>query len=482
MDRRDFLKSSAGFVMGSSLLSGLSREAHAADGQPCRFVFVVEGNCVEPVTMLSDATRAALDGSNASAIVDKRWWYKDYQHDAPLEIAGAGLATARSMGTLAGDAAATSLEDKAMVIYGLSSKISGGGHTTFSGGLSSSRPNGAIPTGPTIDGFLAALPQVRQGAPFEAVRLGIAPNDFTSRLNYATCAISAARPAPVIVDPTTAYINLFGSVDENYQAAFAQRTELLDIALGRTQLKLSQFKAACDQRAKLAEYELSLLELFERQGILTTMTPAITSAKDALQHTGLLTSSNPHDRLIAQFDMATAALIAGLTNVVVIGIGTGGGFDLEYPNYAAQANEQKRHDCHHLAQNSSEASAYRDVIHSVTADYFGLTATLARALDGVAEAGGTMLDNTAIVYLGGNGEQHHSSASEFPLLVIGGRNLGLKTDGRTVVYPGLSAGNAHRQLSSFYTTLSHCVGETIPSFGNEGATLISEGPLSEVWS
>jgi len=179
--------------------------------------------------------------------------------------------------------------------------------------------------------------------------------------------------------------------------------------------------------------------------------------------------------------MATASLIAGLTNVVVIGIGTGGTFDLEYPDYAVQANENKRHDCHHLAQNSEDAQAYRDVIHSVTADYFGLTATMARALHAVPEGGGTMLDNTVIVYLGGNGEQHHSSASEFPLLVLGGQNLGLRTDGRTVVYPGLSAGASHRQLSSFYTTLAHAVGESIPSFGNEGATLVAEGPLAELW-
>ena len=481
MKRREFLASSAAFALAQSTLFRSFARAQTANS-PSRFVFIVEGNCVEPVAMLSEATRSVLDAANTTAVADKRSWYRDYAHDAPITVSTASLSTARSLSALAGGGGLSSLEERAMVVYGLSSKITGGGHSTLSGALTASRPNGAIPTGPSIDAALAKLDQVRGATPFEAVRLGIAPNSFSSRLNYATCAIGASRPAPLIVDPTTAYNNLFGSVDEAYQAAFEQRTELIDIALTRTQAKLSSFKADCDQRRKLMTYEESLQELYERQNILESMKPALTSARDSLQFTHLLDSSNPNERLMAQFEMATAALVSGLTHVVVIGIGTGGEFNLEYPDYVIDNVSHPRHDTHHLASGDESGQPFRDVIHDVSAGYVEMAATMARTLEGVPEGGGTMLDNTAIVYLGGNGEQHHSSASEFPLLVIGGQNMGLKTDGRTVVYPGLSAGPNHRQLSSFFTTLSHAAGAPIASFGNEGATLISEGPLGEVWS
>lgn len=42
-------------------------------------------------------------------------------------------------------------------------------------------------------------------------------------------------------------------------------------------------------------------------------------------------------------------------------------------------------------------------------------------------AAGTMLDHTVIVYRGDNGEEHPSTATEWPVLLIGGGALGLQT-------------------------------------------------------
>ncbi len=65
---------------------------------------------------------------------------------------------------------------------------------------------------------------------------------------------------------------------------------------------------------------------------------------------------------------------------------------------------------------------------------------------------------------------------------LGGNNLGLKTDGRTVIYPGNGAGN-NRQVSNLFNTLGHAAGNsTFDTFGNEGATRITPGPLSELLS
>jgi arylsulfatase A-like enzyme len=92
-----------------------------------------------------------------------------------------------------------------------------------------------------------------------------------------------------------------------------------------------------------------------------------------------------------------------------------------------------------------------------------------------------MLDNTVIVFIADNGEQHHSTASEFPVVLIGGKNLGLNTGGRTIVYPGVnSVAPVHRQVSNLWNTLGHLAGEDLNTFGAEGPHRIAPGPLSEL--
>jgi len=478
--RRQFLKSLAAMGIGSTVLGSMGRRAWASDGTPCRFVFVVEGNCAEPVAFLSDAARAQLDGANTKPVDGQRWWYRDYQHTSPILVPGSGLATAKSLGALAANGSEPSLEDKAMVIYGLSNKIAGGGHYTYHGALCCARSNASSPGGATIDAYLSGLAQVRQNTPFDAVRLGVEPNRSNARLNYSTCAYAAGRPAPMLMDPSTAYGNLFASVGTTeQQAGFQRRGELMDFGLMRTNKKLACFKGGADQRAKLEQYKGALEELLERQATLLAMQDTLSTVKPmGPEESALFESTSPLERLDAQFSMAEAALIAGLTNVVVLGIGTGGPFDLSYPEYTSVLDGRGRHDLHH---ESGGNPAFTDTIHSITGDYIGLTARLARALDAQPEGGGTMLDNTVIVYMGDNGEQHHSTASEWPLLVLGGAGLGLKTEGQTLVYPSIDTGGPdHRQLSNFFTTLTHLTGDALEIFGNEAATNVAKGPLAEL--
>ena len=85
----------------------------------------------------------------------------------------------------------------------------------------------------------------------------------------------------------------------------------------------------------------------------------------------------------------------------------------------------------------------------------------------------------SIVYIGDNGEQHHSTASEFPVLIIGGESSGLRTGGRTLVYPGLGSAG-HRQVSNLWNTLGHVAGVELDAFGTEGPTRVAPGPLGEL--
>jgi len=475
MKRRRFLQA-LGLGAGATLLSPLIHRAWA-DGATCRrFVIVVEGNGVYANSLLSDGARSAIEAAGADAIGDARVIHRGYRHETPIEVTGDRLATGLCLGVLAGDAMNISLEERAAVLYGLSSKISGGGHSAYFGALGCYRGSATTPAGPTIDAVLAH--QNAGNAPFDAVRLGIT-GSRNARLQYQTCAFGAGRPAPVITEPGSAFNNLFGSVAVGAGAQrFQQRGELLDFANEDVTHALSLFNGSSDERLKLERYLEALEQLTERQTRLNASRDSLLAAKPEDPETNpLYTSDAPLDHLRAQFQLATAALIGELTQVVVIASATGSGFGIPYPGII---DGVARHDLHHGSDSNPE---YRDAIAEASRQHVAMIAQMARSLDATPEVGGdgTMLDNTLILYMSDNGEKHHSNAEEWPMLLVGGNGMGFRTDGRTVVYPNYDSAN-NRQVSNVFNTLGHAAGDTsLNEFGNEGPRRVAEGPLSEIW-
>ena len=97
ISRRGWLRGIAAGAGGLMLAPLLTRIAAAGPGPVRRFVFVVEGNCFEPVTLLGDDARRAIDATLAAPIDTARWWPNRYRHGAPLEIT-AGLSSAPALG------------------------------------------------------------------------------------------------------------------------------------------------------------------------------------------------------------------------------------------------------------------------------------------------------------------------------------------------------------------------------------------------
>jgi hypothetical protein len=477
--RRAFLRNVGLGAAGSLFLPMLSRTAHAQAAPPRRFVFIVEGNCYEPVTVLCDAARAAIDATLSSPLGTSRWWHRDYTHEgSPLIVEASDFATAPALGNVVGQPGDTDLSPYTAVLYGLSSKIIGGGHSGNHGVLSSTRSSAAAPGGITIDAHLAALPEVRGLAPFDAVRLGVNGSD-TKPLDYGTCAYDTGRSAALILQPTSAFNALFGSVASAAgQAAFNERSTLLDFAHADVTAVLSTFSGNSRERAKLESYLTALEEVSARQQRLLMM-----ESDSALLSTNMpedpatnpLYAGGPLNRFRAQLELATAALKGELTNVVVVGSGTGGDFGMTY----SEVINVGRHDLHH---QSAGNPTYLNAIHEVTRLQLDAIATMARTLADTPEpaGSGSMLEHTVICFISDNGEQHHSTASDFPVVLFGGSALGLTTGGRTIVYPGLGAGG-HRQVSNLLNTFGYCAGEELDTFGKEGASRIAPGPLSELF-
>lgn len=483
-----------GLGAGAALLAPFLRQVQAGQTGPRRFVLVLEGNGIYSSAFLSTKARAAIDAKAKSPIGDEVVFYRQYGHENVLDLPGDDtLGAATCLDPLLAQGDAISLVNRSAVVLGLSSTVTGGGHSTGFGALSSARANGS-PAIATIDTLLAAL--VKQETPFDALRLGVNA-ERGGRLSYETCALGPTKPAPIIIDPATAYNSVFGSVgDAAGQTSFAEQQALLDYSRGDVKRVLATFSGSSRERQKLERYLEAVEGLQARQQKLLAAKSTLTALRpvpptdNPLYKQGTLPQEYRYlDLLQAQFEIATASLLGGLTNMVVLASGTGGAFDVFDKTISTDFS---RHDMQHgilgSTDEKTDAGKYtkrcRDGAAAVTRRHVSMIATLARKLAATPEIGasGSMLDHTLILYLSDNGEQHHSTAEEWPLLLVGGNALGFKTDGRSVVFPKVGEKN-NRQLSNVFNALGHAAGDDkLDKFGLEGASRIAEGPLTEIWT
>jgi len=430
-----------------------------------RFVFFVEGNGYEPLMVLSPSARAAIDLTLAQPIGTARHWPLRYRHTQVIETAG-DLAQASSLQDLGPLAAKTA------VLLGLSSKITGGGHSAYHGVLSSTRTAGEIPSGETIDAHLSNLPRLL-GTAHAAYRVGHVSPQFRPgvALDYGTCALGPGVSAPLVLDPGQAFDRIFSPLAS--RATFDRTGRILDFARDDVRRSLTAFAGPSVERVKLERYLAAIEENIERRRRL-----------DARLMGNVTVPPRPAARNVddfypvieAQAGHIASALIGGLTNVAVMGIGSGFNFDTFYDRTHAP-----RHDTHHSSESSATA---RDYIYAQGRLQMAVMIRLAQQLEAVPEGTGTLLDHTVLVYVGDNGETHHATADEFPVLLMGGGALGLRTGGRTLVYPGQNEmGRGHRQVSNVWNTLGHLAGEDLNTFGGEklgAGTRSAEGPLTEL--
>ncbi|PCC69241.1 Protein of unknown function [Nannocystis exedens] len=477
--RRDFL-TTAGLLTGAGLFGGAAltgRRSRAADGDPRRIVIFLEGNGIRPDCVRDPLTLETLAGHAGKPIESSR----DYGHDDPVVVPAAPLAEARSLGALAGVDDDISLVERACLVLGLSATYLGGGHSTDFGALSASRAAGG-PAGPTIESVLSAIPEVRGNTPFDAIRIGVGA--ATTPLNYVSCAFDAGKPAPLLLSPAAAFASLFGSVASGQAGEeFETRKQLLEFALEDVTRELKTFSGSKRGRAKLETYEASLLTMLARNDQILGMKGALQAVKplgpgeadpDPYQ------SDDPLEQLRLQADIATASLLAGLTNVAVISFGAGSYYwSLQYPSLVDLYPGQQMLGGHDLRHG--ESPAFYEVLHEVTSRGVAEMARMARTLAAHPEQGGTMLDNTLLLYMSDNGEKHHSNSEEWAMLLLGGNNMGFKTDGRSVTYPKSGHEN-NRQTSNLFNSLLHGAGLPTDDFGHsDPATRVAEGPLAEVW-
>lgn len=431
--RRQMIKGLA-LGAGASLLSPILGQiaAHAA-GAPARkrVIFVVQSNGMNPMHLVPVGKKRRPDGRSERPQNQKTEEYsiKDLQLHEAIEPLSA-------------------FKDRMALVQGLSGRIAVSDHSCNLGALGCfPKDKGAMMQ--TVDHAVAdALPGV-----FKHVGLGL--SGANSSMNYNLSAIGPGQAAPIICSPELAFKSLFGSVAEGAgQKEFDQRSNLLEFMAD--DVKRSRAALAGEERQKLDSYLAAFESLHARQKEIGAMRDALKTHAPKLGEK--LTTSTSSLILEAQFEIAAAALIAGITNVVTLASGGGGQQFGKFPEFNIP-------DLHHIGHGGSygERNFEQCFVH-LRQFHTRLIANLAKRLDSVKEGDGTMLDHTLIVYLSDSGESHHPNLHEWPVILLGNLGGKVKTGGRYVQLPTYGAPE-HRTMANLYCTLLHAVGKPRDKFG-----------------
>ncbi len=455
--RRDILRGTAlgaGTALLTPILSQLA--AHAAGETAAirkRFVFIVQSNGLHPQHVLPTSVERPVREKgipkNTSLI----------EHD---------LQTLALPDPIAG---LEPFKDRMSILLGLSGRIAEGGtggHSTNHGCLGC-YPGSKGPLTPTID---VALGTASPGV-MRHVGLGIL-NRLEQTMNYQISAAGPGKVVPIQCSPELAYRGLFGSVLEGAtRQAFDRRTNLLDFMTD--DVRRSRNALAGEERAKLDQYLEAFEDLRDRQDDIDRLEGALRTQRPQLEEK--FAKPTETNRLEAQFAIGTAALIAGLTNVVTITSGGGGQNYISFPELGVPIDG---HEYGHGKGINGLTAA--ECFVAVRKYHVGLIAEMARKLQAVREGDGTMLDHTVIVYLSDSGDSHHPGLYDWPVIVLGNLGGKLKTAGRLLQWPGYGAKD-HRTIANFYLSLLAAAGERRETFGvaDPGLKdLDQKGPLSEL--
>ena len=230
-----------------------------------------------------------------------------------------------------------------------------------------------------------------------------------------------------------------------------------------------------DDKERFAQYMDSFDSLRKIEEKKAALTERI--KKHAPEQTERFDSTAPSGRIESHFEIASAALIAGLTNVVTLRPDTLG------VKYSELGLSNSVHALGHLQDNqASNGWTGHQARMEIEKLHLKQIAKMAKKFADIPEGNGTMLDNTMIVYMSCSSGDHHCAGHDWPVVLLGGMGKKLKA-GRYLEYPKYGS-KGHRTVGNFYLSLMQAAGMKTPnSFGQLDSNLKDldlEGPLREL--
>jgi hypothetical protein len=451
-----------------------SIQAHAAGNEetlPKRFVFVVKSSGIDKFNLVPQGLENHFVNPDDGKKLGNRG-------RRPGPLVNASLADLQLPEKLS---ALDSFKDRLTIIQSLSGVGFRGNHTKGFGTLSlHDSENVAI--APTLDCLLGQhlstgpFPMYGMAMNGRLLEPGWKPEDTYCYPNLS--AYGAAKPVAYQGSPRKAFLELFGAAvatPEQLEKKLTLNGNLMDFLTEDARRVEKQLSGDDKERFALYMDSFSSLRMIEEKK--AALTGRI--QEHAPELTGRYDSMAPSARIESHFEIASAALIAGLTNVITLRPDTLG------VKYLELGLSNSVHAIGHLQENTaSNGWTGHQARMEIEKLHLQQIANMAKKFDSIPEGDGTMLDNTMIVYMSCSSGDHHCAGYDWPFVLLGGMGKKLKT-GRYMEYPRYGE-KGHRTVGNLYLSLMHAAGlETPETFGQLDSNLKHldlKGPLEELMS
>ena len=474
--RRQFLRDLS--LGGSSLAMAPflhSLRTHATGNAvafPKRFVFVVKSSGIDKYNLVPDGlTNHFVDEKSGQKLGNR-----SRREGALVNVP---LAKHKLPAKLA---ALEKFKDRMTIIQSLAGVGFRGNHTKGFGTLSL-HDSEKVAIAPTLDCLLgqhlSTGPYPMYGMAMNGQLLesaGWKPEDSYCYPNLS--AYGAAKPVAYQGSPRKSVIELFSAAvesPEQLKKKIALNGNLMDF-LGKDARRVERQLSGNDKErfALYLESFDSLRKIEEKKAALTEQV-----RKHAPKLTDRYNSIAPSTRIESHFEIASAALIAGLTNVITLRPDTLG------VKYTELKLSNSVHALGHLQENkASNGWTGHQARMEVEKLHLKQIAKMAEKFASIPEGNGSMLDNTMIVYTSCSSGDHHCAGHDWPFVLLGGMGKRLNM-GRYLEYPKYGS-KGHRTVGNLYLSLMQAAGlnitETFGQLDSNLKHLNLKGPLAELMS
>lgn len=465
--RRKFLQT--GLLGGSSLalmpqLLSASMAGSSTDNKPpTRFIFLHKGNGLLPESLVPPT----FDKKLVEAEKKKEAFSVDLdQHELP-----------KWMSPLSDH------KDNLTILQGLSGKMCTTGHHTWCSSLGVYKANERLSSikWATVDFELAKL----FPSPFGHIELACFPGgggNSRGNINGIEKGFSARGPQQpnyAFGSPKVAIQELFKSVatDESAKASYELERKMLEF-VAKNHAKLANQLRGVEQ-PKVGNYAGAMQDIRDRNGRVEAMGEVIRQNMPKLDEKYLAENISTVDRQAGHTEILLSSLMSGMTNVVTFTLDELGTLYSGLPDIEGENVNQ--HDVGH-GKSVAQFSAVQ-VREKIRSQHMNVIDDIVTRLKTVPEAGGTMFDNTVLLYFPDNGETHHSHGTEWPFVILAGDNARLDLGRRYIRLPRYGK-EGHKTLGNWYTTILNAYGNPIDHFGalDVALTIDQKGPMQEFLS
>ncbi len=315
--------------------------------------------------------------------------------------------------------------------------------------------------GQSIDQYLADEIQKDVVTKFKSLELGVQVRSASvwSRLSYS----GPDKPVPPREDPNQNFADFFSDLDSDpfaLQLIQRRRQSVLDVVL--EEHAAFQQHLGYEDKQKLEKHLQSIRDLENRLAVATQFGEACTKPESELPGASFEQNDMYPATGKAQMDLLVMALACDLTRVASLQWSrsvSGVRF-----NWVPQRLAEGHHGLSHYDDGNEDAKADLLEINKWYSEQF---AYLLGLMDGIEEGGGTLLDNTVVVWVNELGKGNSHTRRDIPF-VLAGSCQGYFRTGQHLDF----AGEPHGKL---LVSLAHAMDKPVDTFG---VAQYSQGPLS----